>query len=184
MQTYSKHIFACSIPNLKTTSLKSAIGTMIKNKMFKNTRTLLFDGESGLRGKTVQQDIYDKFKIKIHAQPSFKRNMAERAVKEIKLRITLKLNLVKETFTKWRKYLPHVIKSINNKKTYYKNFTDVLNNFYKLNPSILIPQQQSKFFKFKIGDSVFLDINPLIRKSLQFKYSLNPGNIKKILYTV
>lgn len=56
------------------------------------TRTLLFDGESGLRSKKNQKQIYNEFKIKIHAEPFFKRNMAERAIKEIKLRMAILLD--------------------------------------------------------------------------------------------
>lgn len=57
-----------------------------QQKEFKLTRTLLFDGESGLKSKKAQQEIYAKFQIKVHAQPYFKRNTVERFVKEIKLR--------------------------------------------------------------------------------------------------
>ena len=54
---------------------------------------LLFDGESGLRSKKAQQIIYDKFKIKCHADPFFKRNMVERAIKEVKLRMAILLDI-------------------------------------------------------------------------------------------
>jgi hypothetical protein len=57
------------------------------------TSTLLFDGESGLRSKNIQNEIFKKYKLKIHAEPYYKRNMAERSVKEIKLRMALLLNL-------------------------------------------------------------------------------------------
>lgn len=57
------------------------------------TRTLLFDGESGLRSKQAQSTVYKLHGIKIHAEPFFKRNMAERAIKEIKLRTAILLDL-------------------------------------------------------------------------------------------
>jgi hypothetical protein len=57
------------------------------------TRTLLFDGESGLRSKNIQNELFKKYKLKIHAEPFYKRNMAERAIKEIKIRTALLLNL-------------------------------------------------------------------------------------------
>jgi hypothetical protein len=53
----------------------------------------LFDGESGLRSIKSQKTIFDKFQIKVHAEPFFKRNMAERAIKEIKLRIAILLDI-------------------------------------------------------------------------------------------
>jgi hypothetical protein len=57
------------------------------------TKTLLFDGESGLRSKQAQSLIYKLYGIKIHAEPHFKRNMAERQIKEIKLRTAIQLEL-------------------------------------------------------------------------------------------
>ena len=53
---------------------------------FQKVRTLLFDGESALRSPAVQKEILSKLKIKIHAEPYWKRSMAERAIGEIKLR--------------------------------------------------------------------------------------------------
>ena len=53
----------------------------------------MFDGESSLRSKKAQQIIYDKFKIKCHADPFFKRNMVERAIKEVKLRMAILLDI-------------------------------------------------------------------------------------------
>lgn len=35
--------------------------------------------------------------------------------------------------------------------------------------------QQNKFFRFKIGDTVKIDLRPQERKNLAFKYSLNKG---------
>lgn len=66
---------------------------MLQVKEFTTTKTILFDGESGLRSKNVQKEIYHRFKIKIHAEPYFKRNMAERGIREIKLRLALLLSL-------------------------------------------------------------------------------------------
>ena len=49
----------------------------------------MFDGVSGLRSKKTQNEIYAQHRIKIHAEPFYKRNMAERAIKEIKLRMAI-----------------------------------------------------------------------------------------------
>ena len=59
---------------------------------FQKIRTLLFDGESALRSPTAQRDILNKLKIKIHAEPFWKRSMAERAIGEIKIRMAIHLN--------------------------------------------------------------------------------------------
>jgi hypothetical protein len=41
----------------------------------------------------VQRDILEKLNIKIHAEPFWKRAMAERAIREIKLRMAVCLDL-------------------------------------------------------------------------------------------
>jgi len=50
---------------------------------------LLFDGESALRSRTVQDQIQKKYGITVLAEPHFKRNMAERGVREIKTRMAI-----------------------------------------------------------------------------------------------
>jgi len=69
-----------------------------QSRDFKATRTILFDGESGLRSKNVQKIIWDQFQIKIHAEPLFHRHMVERAIREIKLRMALLLDLEGDRF--------------------------------------------------------------------------------------
>lgn len=112
VQTFSKKIFAVPIRNLKTPTLIKAIEAMTKvlrpishktlknaeffsfqDKWFKLTRTLLFDGESGLASKEAQNKIANKYNIKVRAEPHYKRNMAERCIRELKLRTALLLEL-------------------------------------------------------------------------------------------
>jgi len=57
------------------------------------TAKLLFDGEVALTSKKAQQEIKTRYNIVVHAEPFFKRLMAERAIKEIKLRMRILLNL-------------------------------------------------------------------------------------------
>ena len=64
----------------------------MQQKDFQLVRTFLFDGESALRSAKVKKQIYTTLNIKIHAQPFYKRNMAERAIKEIKLRMAMHLD--------------------------------------------------------------------------------------------
>jgi predicted acetyltransferase len=64
---------------------------MLQVREFQKVRTLLFDGESALRSPAVQKEIQNKLKIKIHADPYWKRSMAERAIGEIKLRTQIHL---------------------------------------------------------------------------------------------
>jgi predicted acetyltransferase len=59
---------------------------------FQKIRTLLFDGESALRSAAAQRDIQNKLQIKVHAEPYWKRSLAERAIGEIKLRMAIHLD--------------------------------------------------------------------------------------------
>ena len=59
---------------------------------FQKIRTLLFDGESALRSSTIQREILNKLQITVHANPFWKRSMAERAIGEIKLRMAIHLD--------------------------------------------------------------------------------------------
>jgi hypothetical protein len=51
----------------------------------------LFDGEQSLKTKASQDRVYEKFEIHVRATPGFKRQSAERYVREYKLRTTLAL---------------------------------------------------------------------------------------------
>jgi hypothetical protein len=53
----------------------------------------LFDGEPALTSLKTQKEIFQKYQLKVYANASFKRNMAERAVKEVKIRLSIKLDL-------------------------------------------------------------------------------------------
>jgi len=59
---------------------------------FQKIKTLLFDGESALRSSAAQRDIKNKLGITVHADPYWKRSFAERAIYEIKLRMSIHLN--------------------------------------------------------------------------------------------
>jgi hypothetical protein len=59
---------------------------------FQKIKTLLFDGESALRSSAAQRDIKNKLGITVHADPYWKRSFAERAIYEIKLRMSIHLD--------------------------------------------------------------------------------------------
>jgi hypothetical protein len=139
------------------------------------TRTLLFDGESGLRSKNVQNEMLKKHQLKIHAEPFFKRNMAERAIREIKLRMLLLLDMEKKPLTRWKEYLPTIINTINNynKKTYRSLQNQLLSYFTQQYPSI--PQSHSSLYKFKVNDIVGFNAFAKERRQIGFKYTFNLG---------
>jgi hypothetical protein len=143
------------------------------------TRTLLFDGETALRSKKVQNEIFKKCNLKIHAEPYYKRNMAERAIKEIKLRMALLLDIKKKPFTKWKENLDTVVNSINNhNKTNFRSLQNQLFTYFTQTHPV-IPQTHSSFYKFNINDVVGLNVFAKQRKELGFKYSLNRGKCIK-----
>ena len=151
---------------------------MLQNKNFKLTTVLLFDGESGLRSKKTQSIIADKYNITVHAESFFKRNMAERAIKEVKLRMAIQLDLEDQPLTKWRNYLDPVVNLINRNKKEYKSVLQMLTAFFTANSqndTAHLPQSIASFYKFKINDTVRINVMPAQRKNLGFKYSLNIG---------
>jgi hypothetical protein len=122
VQTFSKRIFCIPIKNNKSSTLVAAIQDMLKvnncsyflspppphspfsflnepspwifqDKYFSRTKCLLFDGEPALTSLKTQKEIFQKYQLKVYANASFKRNMAERAVKEVKIRLSIKLDL-------------------------------------------------------------------------------------------
>ena len=135
---------------------------------------LLFDGESGLRSKKAQNIIADKFNIKVHAEAFYKRNMAERAIREIKLRMAVLLDLEKKPLTQWRNYLEQVLQIINQNKKQYKSVMQMLADFFT-KETVNLPQTSDQIYKFNIGDKVSIDAFPNQRRNLGFKYSLNMG---------
>jgi len=154
---------------------------ILQNKDFKLTTVLLFDGESGLRSKKAQSIIAEKYNITVHAEAFYKRNMAERAIKEIKLRTAIQLDLDEQPLTKWRNYLDNVINIINRNKKEYKSILQMLTAFFTVNnvnkDNIAhLPQSESSFYKFNLDDTVRINVMPAQRKNLGFKYSLNIGN--------
>jgi hypothetical protein len=54
---------------------------------------LLFDGESGLTSESAQRQLFSLYGIKLHAEAGYKRMLAERAVREIKIRTAILLEL-------------------------------------------------------------------------------------------
>lgn len=138
---------------------------------------LLFDGESGLRSRKTQKIIADNFNIKIHAEPFFKRNMAERAIREIKLRMAIYLDLEQKPLTKWRDNLDTIVNIINQNKPQYKSVMQMLKAFFTESPTTVLPQSLNHLYKFNVGDSVRINASPTQRRDLGFKYSLNIGKV-------
>jgi hypothetical protein len=137
---------------------------------------LLFDGESGLRSKKTQNIIAEKFKIKVHAEPFYKRNMAERAIREIKLRMAILLDLERQPLTKWRNNLEKVVNIINQNKKQYKSVMQMLMDYFTQN-TIILPQSLPHYYKFNVNDTVKINAFPTQRRNLGFKYSLNIGKL-------
>ena len=102
--------------------------------------------------------------------------MAERAIREIKLRMAIFLDIQQQPLTKWRNNLETVVNIINQNKPQYKSVDQMLTAFFTQNPT-LIPQSMTQFYKFNIGDIVHINAFPNQRRNLGFKYSLNIGKL-------
>jgi len=66
---------------------------MLQHKHFHYVNSLLFDGESSLASKKVQDTMFQQYELKIRADPGFKRTGAERAIREFKTRLRIALTL-------------------------------------------------------------------------------------------
>lgn len=65
---------------------------LLQDRGFETTRTILFDGEAALRSQKAKDEIYNTLGILVRADVFFKRSMAERLVREIKLRMSIHLD--------------------------------------------------------------------------------------------
>jgi len=177
INTFTKRLFCIPIKNTKSESLMKAIELMKKEKSFRYIHTLLFDGESGLRSKKIQNIILEKFNLTIHAESHYKRNLAERMVREIKLRTSILLNLKGQSLKQWKNVLPHVVNIINyHQEKKFKSKNQMLTAYFTSNTE-MIPQSNKRFYKFDINDKVKIEMTPVQRKQLGFKYSLNRGKL-------
>lgn len=177
INTFTRRLFCYIIKNNKSENLIVAIENMLKDKYFKLTNTLLFDGESGLRSAKSQNILYDRFKLNVHAESIYKRNMIERAIREIKLRLALILDQRKEPLKNWKNYLSEVVQILNGAQKEYKSTNAMLTDYFTT-PSTVIPQVD--LFKFQINDKVEIDLTPKQRRDLSFKWSLHKGHKIKL----
>jgi len=83
----------------------------LQDKHFQHTKKLLFDGETGLQSKKAQSTILKTTGITVYADPAFKRNLAERGVREFKTRLKVYLDTMGRTnFSHLKKkYLFYII---------------------------------------------------------------------------
>jgi hypothetical protein len=160
---------------------------------------ILFDGESSLASDKAKKLLKDKYNVDIRAEPGFKRYYAERAVKEIKLRTSVALELEGDgrfiflrfgekranllfailglKFNSWKKVLPEVLSAINYSKKTSRNPRDILKDYFTSEYPVL--PQHMDFYKFKIGELVGLDLTKPERSNLTYKYSLYYGRMNK-----
>jgi hypothetical protein len=71
-----------------------------------------------------------------------------------------------------------VVNAINRNKNSKSIIKELLNFFTR--QVVYLPQNQEKYYKFKVGDNVRISLTKTQRRVLNFKYSLYPGMIKKI----
>lgn len=109
--------------------------------------------------------------------------MAERMVKEFKLRMAIKLDTLKKkdkiNWKLWKEYIPFVVDSINNQRSSFRSRFAMLVAYFTQKPQISLPQHQDRHFLFKIGDKVRFFRAKSDRKALNSKWSLTYGKIPK-----
>ncbi len=157
------------------------ISTTFQDKHFSLTKSVYFDGESALRSKQAQKIIKTQLGLNVFADPYFKRAMAERAVREIKLRMAIRLNAIKKNdkvnWKHWKNELPYVVDTINNNKKVYRSLHAMLIAYFtqKIPPSV--PQNQSNMYRYDIGQRVrfYLPKNERLSYT-STKWSLMYGN--------
>ncbi len=136
--------------------------------------TVLFDGESALRSKQNKKLIQEKLNINVIADPAYKRNFAERYVREYKVRTAVLLENKKLSLNQWRNYISDVVNVINNTKP-KSSINQILTDYFSKEITVF-PQQNLNFFKFNINDKVKIDLTKKQRNDLSFKWTLNRGN--------
>lgn len=76
----------------------------------------------------------------------------------------------------WKNNLNEVLNTINyHSEKKFKSMHQLMLSYFTRNV-VFLPQQDI-FFKFKINDSVRIELSPTARKNLSFKYSLNKGMV-------
>jgi hypothetical protein len=87
-------------------------------------------------------------------------------VKPFFLCLGLKLNA-------WKQVLNHSVNAINYNKIAYKSKLGLLKDFFAT-PPVVIPQSIKNIYRFSVGEKVYVDLTPIQRKNIGFKWSLNP----------
>jgi hypothetical protein len=80
---------------------------------------------------------------------------------------------------KWKDNLQFVLDSINRNKPDYKSQLNELLAFFTKPITTTIPQLQDRFYKYKIGSRVRINLTKSERTALNFKYSLHYGEYRK-----
>ncbi len=155
---------------------------LFQDKHFSLTKSIYFDGESALRSKQAQKTIKTQLGVTVFADPYFKRTMAERAVREVKLRMAIRLTAIKKNdkvnWKHWKNELPYVVDTINNNnKIMYRSINAMLIDYFTQKIPPAVPQNQNKMYRYDIGQRVrfYLPKNERLSYT-STKWSLMYGN--------
>jgi len=139
----------------------------------------LFDGESALKSHKAKHLVQQKYNIQLLAVAKYKRNLAERYVREIKLRTSLALDNEGWRLNRWKNVLPQVLSTLNGKQSTPSTWQQLSQFFTRT--TYTVPQSQPDLYRFSIGDQVRTDLSRHQRRQLTFKYSLHFGKVYKRL---
>jgi len=140
---------------------------------------LLFDGESSLNSLKAKKKLKDTYNLTIFVNPKYKQVLAERFIREVKLRVSIALDLENLKLSQWKNVLFNVVTTIN-AKLKKNSLTNQLKEFFLRSTTHYVPQQKATLYKFKPGDRVITDLSREQRKQLNYKYSLFYGMIYKM----
>lgn len=140
---------------------------------------MLFDGESSLNSLKAKKKLKDTYNLTIFVNPKYKQVLAERFIREVKLRVSIALDLENLKLSQWKNVLFNVVTTIN-AKLKKNSLTNQLKEFFLRSTTHYVPQQKATLYKFKPGDRVITDLSREQRKQFNYKYSLFYGMIYKM----
>ena len=73
---------------------------ILQDRHFSTITSILFDGESALASSKAKKVLKDKYNVQLRAEGGFKRMQAERCIRELKIRVSVALELKSTVFFK------------------------------------------------------------------------------------
>lgn len=135
---------------------------------------MLFDGETSLNSSKAKNVLKSQYGLQLYVEARYKRVLAERFIREVKLRSAIALDVHHLKIHQWKNVINEVVTTINAKQKTIST-TEQLKQYFLRDTTHHVPQKYETLFRFKKGDKVITDLSREERKRLGFKYSLFYG---------